>query len=401
MSEMLQLFPALPAAIEAALRASIQRFGVIMPVVHDQHGRLIDGYHRTRLAQELGVSYRVDVLAVRDEEEAREIAYTLNTDRRQLTPEQRQEVAKALREMGHSLRAIAGALGAGKSTIADDLAELSGAGQLTEPAYITGLDGKARRLPTVAAKTPQEATRARQALLQLGEDAPATVMDVKRVERVAREHKAAQRRQAPLPASSLPETIRIVHGDFRDVLLPTLGTAKVDAILTDPPYHREAVPLLEGLSRLAAMVLHPRGILAALVGQSYLAESLAALSQHLEYRWTGCYLAQGQRTRLNLRQVATGWKPVLLYRWPGSETLRWVNDDVFVATGDDKTHHPWGQNYAGIAAMVERLTAPGDLVVDPFLGGGTTALACHRLGRRFVGCDLDQAAIQATWERLA
>lgn len=107
----LQLFDALPAHIEDALRASIQRFGVLVPVVKDQHGRTVDGHHRSRIAAELGVTYVTQTVTVTDEDEAREIARTLNADRRQLTEDQRQEVAIELRRQGHSYRAIGGALG--------------------------------------------------------------------------------------------------------------------------------------------------------------------------------------------------------------------------------------------------------------------------------------------------
>jgi ParB-like chromosome segregation protein Spo0J len=41
-----QLFPPLAPEIEAALRASIEQFGVIVPVVQDQNGNLIDGHNR-------------------------------------------------------------------------------------------------------------------------------------------------------------------------------------------------------------------------------------------------------------------------------------------------------------------------------------------------------------------
>ena len=41
---------------------------------------------------------------------------------------------------------------------------------------------------------------------------------------------------------------------------------------------------------------------------------------------------------------------------------------------------------------VERLTSPGDLVCDPFLGGGTTGVAAVQLGRRFVGIEIDGEA---------
>src|SRR4051812_39932626 len=49
------LFGPLEPATEAALRASIERFGVLVPVTFDQRGRILDGHHRWRMAAELGV----------------------------------------------------------------------------------------------------------------------------------------------------------------------------------------------------------------------------------------------------------------------------------------------------------------------------------------------------------
>ena len=34
-------------------------------------------------------------------------------------------------------------------------------------------------------------------------------------------------------------------------------------------------------------------------------------------------------------------------------------------------------------------TAPGDVVIDPFMGGGATGIACIRMGRKFIGIELD------------
>ncbi len=136
-----QLFPVLDAATESALRFSIERFGVLVPVAKDQHGRTLDGYHRSRIADDLGVTYRVDVISVADDDEALEIARTLNADRRMLTVEQRREVVAALRGEGHSTRAIAGALGVGDGTVRNDLS--AGAqGCAPDSERVTGLDGK-------------------------------------------------------------------------------------------------------------------------------------------------------------------------------------------------------------------------------------------------------------------
>lgn len=137
----LQLFPALDAATEAALRASIVRFGVIVPIVKDQHGRIIDGHHRARIAEELGAPYRVDEITVADDEEAREVARTLNADRRHLTEDQRREVHIALRQDGHSYRAIARVTGVDPMTVYHDTATVE---RSTVPDRIVGLDGKSR-----------------------------------------------------------------------------------------------------------------------------------------------------------------------------------------------------------------------------------------------------------------
>ena len=41
--------------------------------------------------------------------------------------------------------------------------------------------------------------------------------------------------------------------------------------------------------------------------------------------------------------------------------------------------------------FIERLTGPGDLVYDPFMGRGTTLVEAMLLGRRTAGCDINPA----------
>jgi len=110
-----------------ALRASIERWGVIEPVVVDQYGDIIDGHHRSAIADELGVDYDVVERVVVDEAEGRALAVSLNVDRRQLTPELRREMSAALRAEGHTTRAIGAALGVDHSTIVRDLTAPTGA----------------------------------------------------------------------------------------------------------------------------------------------------------------------------------------------------------------------------------------------------------------------------------
>lgn len=163
MSAPFQIFPRLPAAVEDALRASISRFGVLVPVVKDQQGRIVDGHHRSRIADELGVEYRVDTVTVTDDDEAKEMARTLNADRRHLTEEQRlaavallagETVAVGREEVArHSPNAIAGALGVSLKTVQDDIEQLTTASKLSRPEKTLGQDGKVR--PTKRASEPK------------------------------------------------------------------------------------------------------------------------------------------------------------------------------------------------------------------------------------------------------
>lgn len=405
MSTPFQLFDALPAHIEDALRASIERFGVLVPVVRDQHGNTIDGHHRARLADQLGVKYRVDLVTVTDEDEAREIARTLNADRRMLDEDQRKAVAVQLRKDGHSIRAIAGALGVPQATAQRDTAGVS---PDTPGGRARGKDGKSypsSRPTVVAAKNEREAERAQQALAVLGDDAPSVpVLDVKRLERVARETEAERRRAEPVEQRTISVLVDLRHGDFRQAL-DDIAPRTVDAIITDPPYLRDYWHLYEDLAILARDLLNPNGVLAVMTGTrlEMLDTVDALMGKHLRRRCRAVYLTPGQRWRDQLERVAVGYKPILIYAHPDATDLRWINDDVFTSSGTyqaDQRFHHWGQNEEGFASLVERLTEPGQLVVDPFLGGGTTALVCRDLGRRFIGCDVDAAAVTTSRERV-
>jgi site-specific DNA-methyltransferase (adenine-specific) len=74
----------------------------------------------------------------------------------------------------------------------------------------------------------------------------------------------------------------------------------------------------------------------------------------------------------------------------------WTYDPV--APDDEK--HPTEKPLAMLLDIVETSSRPMDLVVDPFLGRGTTAVACQRLGRRFVGGDIQEHWVSATVARL-
>lgn len=144
-----QMFAPLDLAVREALRSSIERFGVLIPIVVSTDGEVLDGHHRKEIAEELGIDMPEPIrIEVVDEYHAQQLAVTLNADRRQLTAEIRRQVVEDLRAKGHSYRAIAGATRVSKTQVERDLAQVSPPGT---PERILGRDGRsypAKREPS-------------------------------------------------------------------------------------------------------------------------------------------------------------------------------------------------------------------------------------------------------------
>jgi hypothetical protein len=105
---------------EAALRQSIVEHGITHPIVVTEDDVVLDGYHRLRIARELGLApstIPTTVVPGLDEDGRATLAITLNFARRQLsTDEQRALVRRLRREFGWSFRQIEAATGIPKST---------------------------------------------------------------------------------------------------------------------------------------------------------------------------------------------------------------------------------------------------------------------------------------------
>lgn len=65
------------------------------------------------------------------------------------------------------------------------------------------------------------------------------------------------------------------------------------------------------------------------------------------------------------------------------------------------TDHPTEKPLGMITRIVRVSSNPGDLVLDPFMGSGTTAAACVETGRRFVGFDTNADYIRMAEKRIA
>ena len=146
-----QLLRSLTTGEYDQLKESIRAHGVKVPVEYDETGKILDGHHRVKICQELGIADwpRIVRFGMSEVEKAAHIL-ALNAARRHLTLDDLAEMRKRridletqLRGEGQSLRAIADRAGVSHIQVRNDLGvSASGVNQLT-PELVTGKDGKA------------------------------------------------------------------------------------------------------------------------------------------------------------------------------------------------------------------------------------------------------------------
>lgn len=234
----------------------------------------------------------------------------------------------------------------------------------------------------------------RQALKAIGADNGRPERDA-----AIRERRAKQLQEARESMADDGSVLRLEVGDVR-----SWRPGGVDAVITDPPYVTDdAVDLHEALGEFAVDVLPDGGALVILTWQPLLPEVMQVLDRpDLVYRWTAAWLYEtSARTPERKPRVFDGWKPILVYhKGHIPEGVTYLYDTVN-SPDADKDHHEWGQSPEGFMQLVRAFTEPGQTVCDPFLGGGTTAVAALAETRRFVGCDIEAEALEITRRRLA
>lgn len=176
--------------------------------------------------------------------------------------------------------------------------------------------------------------------------------------------------------------IRIENLDFTEA---EVRHNSVDMILTDPPY--ADLELWKWLGERADWWLKEGGVLAAYCGQTYLRESLTALSRHLNYVWTLSIIFGGNTDRMHQIGAHVGWKPILLF-CKGKWKIREFNDTLN-GPRSDKRFHEWGQPWEEFRVLLDNFTQPGDTVLDPMVGGGSVIEACIHAKRHCIAFEKD------------
>lgn len=405
--EFRDLIPPLTLEERAGLERSILAEGVRDPIIV-WDGVIVDGHNRHEIASGQNADgvilpFRVAEREFEDRRAAEKWILENQLSRRNLSDVARYRIGEKLRERyaaeaKERQREHGGtAPGKPKNTLPDSSKSVG-------PSHTDKRIAKDANLSRDKVQKLRKIEQAEPALLDAIDEGRESVNSA--YKRVRKQEKSRERAEERAKAAEemagvvLDERVQVVRADFRDAF-GDVPDGSVDLILTDPPYPAEYLPLYSDLAYLASTCLKPGGVLAAMIGQSYLPEIVERLSEHLQYHWTLAYVTPGgQAVQLWQRKVNTFWKPVLVFangeyggEWFGDVAKSDVNDN-------DKRFHHWGQSESGTSDLMERLSKPGDMVIDPFVGGGTTAIVAAMTGRRFLGCDLDAKAIETTTYRL-
>jgi DNA modification methylase len=78
----------------------------------------------------------------------------------------------------------------------------------------------------------------------------------------------------------------------------------------------------------------------------------------------------------------------------------WTDLSSINSQSTERSDYPTQKPESLIERILETSTKPGDVVLDIFLGSGTTAAVAQKSGRRWIGCDINKGAIQTTVKRL-
>lgn len=219
-------------------------------------------------------------------------------------------------------------------------------------------------------------------------------------------------------------------GDCRDIL-PTLG--KVDAVVTDPPYSVSLDGSSASFTRLGNKGTRSLSFFAgdtdwpAMTALVVDAITAAVSTRPLSiYCWCGhrqfgpitdALEAEGYSTRFLVWRKKcpapapprSGWQSgaeLCLYGYlPGRHFAdgmfnNVLDSDSFRFGQPGKVDHPTQKPMATIAPLLEVSTLRGQTILDPFMGSGTTGVACQKLGRSFIGIEIEPKYFDIACRRL-
>ena len=219
--------------------------------------------------------------------------------------------------------------------------------------------------------------------------------------------------------------VTIYHGECEDVL-PTIANG--DAFITDPPFSdsthnnaqsnrggegaRKAIDFqaidfqaidfqaIDFVLRQAERIC--RGWFIAFMDWRHIMQLEFAPDTFWELVRFGVWVKTNPMPQLSADRPANGWDGIA-YCYPRGQKKSWHGGGAHgnwigpVITNGD---HPTGKPLDLLSVMVERFTDPGQMIIDPFMGSGTTLRAAKNLGRKAIGIERQEKYCEVAARRM-
>lgn len=386
--DLANIFPMMSAIEFDALKADMLEHGYRKdsPIVLFE-GKILDGRNRYNAAQELGI--KAEYIKFNHGGNPLDLVVSRNLHRRHLSESQQ---AACAAEMANMTKADAGRRGA--AATANLQLPKDGMATQSQAAEMFNIS------PRIVASAKKVQRKSKKLFEQVKTGKITINKAVKKINQAERDKK--RKRDAKRGAKvATPDNVTLLHGDFLECMAK-LPDNSVDLIFTDPPYDEDHVVCYGKLAQEAARVLRVGGSLVAYAGHYALPTILSDMSQHLRYWWMIALKHGGASARLPGKWVIVEWKPLVWFVKEGrDESLRDYVIDLFESKPPDKEAHDWQQDTSEAEYYIRQLSSEGGLVVDPFVGSGTTIIAAHNIGRIAWGCDSDIDRLNVARKRVA
>jgi site-specific DNA-methyltransferase (adenine-specific)/modification methylase len=197
-------------------------------------------------------------------------------------------------------------------------------------------------------------------------------------------------------------TVTLKQGDCLE-LMKGLDDESVDCVITDPPFglgYEDAdwdkidfKELIKNITQEFMRILKNGGIMFIYVPKKELYKMASLISYKFEVFVE--YRDWGQLRNDYL--IFNCWVPILcIIKGKPRDLQKRPKNIVFSSTantsknGDDfrKYGHITPKNVKVIKYLVDNFTKEGDTILDPFMGSGTTGVACVQLNRNFIGYEI-------------
>jgi len=206
-------------------------------------------------------------------------------------------------------------------------------------------------------------------------------------------------------------------------ILDTLESESIDCVITDPPFtertHKGARKNtntgVQDLITFEAFTEEKLYDAFGKLGKVTKGWVVSSLDYHHAFKFEdnppnnlrqmriGVWVKKNATPQISGDRPAQGWEAIsYLHRsdkkavWNGGG-----HHGNYVTNIPSATGHPTPKSMAMLSSFVERFTNLGDLILDPFAGGGTTLLAARNLGRRAIGIEIDEKYCELIANRLS